>query len=173
MGPERAVLSFELTMKEAKKMPGNTEEEKEYRKNMIRLVRDVNAAKKAIKKYYADRKVEFDSSVFEKLYADEYQTRVELDKAYKQIKGAKKQRDTQQIASLNTKIKMLRAQNKAIQNEIKKASDENSIYYRAAKPYLDAQRIIQQSEQYTHLDEIKAAYDSALLRINKKKTQQA
>lgn len=47
-----------------------------------------------------------------------------------------------------------------IQQSIKEATDRNSIYHRAAQPYLDAQKLLIQQQNYTHLDEILVRYDA-------------
>ena len=168
MGPEKAVSEFNITMRRAKSMPKHTEEEKELRKNTIRLVRDVKAAKKCIAKYYKDGAVEFDSAAFSALCEKEYELRVEISELYKQIKEAKNTNDKAKAEKLSEKLKQLRAENNSVQKQIKKASDENSVYYRAAKPYLDAKRLVAQSENYTHLDQILSLYDRAAQRIKEK-----
>ena len=61
-------------------------------------------------------------------------------------------------------IKSLKAQAKEIDKAIKKATDDSSVYNRAAKPYLDAKKLITMAENYTHYDEIDAMYDEAKLR---------
>ena len=167
-GPEKAVSAFTTTMREAKRMPKRTEEEKELRKNMIRLVRDVNAAKKCIAKYYKNGPVEFDSAALDALYEKDYELQLKLSELYKQIKEAKAKKDSAQAGRLSEEIRALRAEHSDVQKRIKKGSEENSIYYRAAKPYLDAKRLVVQSENYTHLDEILSLYDEAAARISEK-----
>ena len=43
-----------------------------------------------------------------------------------------------------------------------------AYFARAAKPYLDAKKIIEQAENYTHLEEIEAIYDEAKVRYEAK-----
>ena len=167
-GPEKAVSAFTTTMREAKRMPKRTEEEKELRKNMIRLVRDVNAAKKCIAKFYKNGPVEFDSAALDALYEKDYELQLKLSELYKQIKEAKAKKDSAQTGRLSEEIRAVRAEHSDVQKRIKKGSEENSIYYRAAKPYLDAKRLVEQSENYTHLDEILSLYDEAAARISEK-----
>ena len=69
---------------------------------------------------------------------------------------------------LSEEIRAVRAEHSDVQKQIKKGSEENSIYYRAAKPYLDAKRLVEQSENYTHLEEILSLYDEAAARIREK-----
>ena len=64
-------------------------------------------------------------------------------------------------------IKEIKANQKSLENEIKKATNENSIYNRAAKPYIKAKKLIEQSENYARFDEIAALYDEAKERYEK------
>ncbi|MBR3737493.1 MAG: hypothetical protein IKN26_02030, partial [Eubacterium sp.] len=68
------------------------------------------------------------------------------------------------IAEIKQAVKAYQKERSQIAAKIKKATDENSIYYRAAKPYLDAVKLLNQAENYTHLDEIEGLYQSALAR---------
>ena len=60
-----------------------------------------------------------------------------------------------------------------MQIEIKKATDENSLYYRAAKPYIDSVKIITQSENYSHCEELFALYDEAKVRVEQREREEA
>lgn len=42
--------------------------------------------------------------------------------------------------------------------------DKHAYFNRAAKPYLDAEKLIKQQENYSHFDEIAAMYDEAKAR---------
>lgn len=53
---------------------------------------------------------------------------------------------------------------------IDKATHHNTIYYRAAKPYLDAKKFIIQAENYSHLDAIMKLYDQVKIRAEEKAT---
>ena len=46
--------------------------------------------------------------------------------------------------------------------------DKHAYFNRAAKPYLDAEKLITQQEMYSHLDEIIALYDEAKERYEAK-----
>ena len=52
----------------------------------------------------------------------------------------------------------------ALEKDIKTATNDNSIYNRAAKPYINAKKLLTQSENYARFDEIAAMYDEAKLR---------
>ena len=64
-------------------------------------------------------------------------------------------------AAVNDNLKSLHRRKKEIEREIKEATNQNSVYYRAAKPYLDAQKLIRQAENYGNIDNIYALYEQA------------
>ena len=134
-----------VDLKKAKALPKNTKDEKEFRRRRIELAHIEESSKKAIRKYYPEGFKEFDRTVFEKLFEAEEMTDA-------QIKTACSENDKEMA-------QYLRQRKKQISYEIKKATKQFSIYNRAAKPYLDAQKLLERREQYLHFDEITALYD--------------
>lgn len=132
---------------EVKKMPKNSPAEKQARKDMLELISDMKAAKKAVSKYYPDGIEEFDMSVFEKLFEAEDKNEAELNETAKLLKTAKETKNGD-VAELKEKYAGLRQTKKDIEKEIKKATDYNSIYHRAAKPYLDACAKVKEKNNY-------------------------
>lgn len=63
------------------------------------------------------------------------------------------------------------AQSRAKKKLIKKYTKELTNYHRAAKPYLDAERLILQKENYTHYDEIFAKYEKAKIHVEQKREE--
>lgn len=61
------------------------------------------------------------------------------------------------------------AQSRAKKKLIKKYTKELTNYHRAAKPYLDAERLILQKENYTHYNEIFAKYEEAKIHVAEKR----
>lgn len=61
------------------------------------------------------------------------------------------------------------SQKRAKKKLIKKYTKELTAYHRAAKPYLDAERLILQAENYTHYDEIYAKYEEAKIHVAAKR----
>ena len=51
-------------------------------------------------------------------------------------------------------IRNLQKKKQEIKAAIKKATDENSVYCRAAKPYLDAQKTLRRMENYQNIDSL-------------------
>ena len=156
-------MSIELpSKKEIKAMPESTESEREIRRNLLTQLENKKIALKAIKKYYPDGIEEFDNTVFEKLFKAEDEFELKLHESLKRLKKAKEEKDKNNIKELKKEVKGLQLTKREIAREIKKATNQNAIYYRAAKPYLDAQKLLKQAENYKKLDEINALYTEAL-----------
>lgn len=151
----------------AKALPKSTSEEKEYRKIAISSAKNFASAKKAAAKYYSNNIVEFDVSIFEKLFAEEDTLAEKLNATYQKLYDANDRKDKDDISHYKMEISEIKAQQKTLENKIKNATNENSIYNRAAKPYIDAKRLIIQSENYAKFDEIAAMYDDAKIRHEK------
>lgn len=158
----------EITRQQAKAMPRKTQEEKDRRRDALMQISNIEAAKKAAEKYFPDGIVEFDSSVFEKLFKAEDENELKLHNTLKALKSAKEVKNSSEIQELKIKIKELQKQKNMIKREIKTATNKNSVYYRAAKPYLDAVKTLTQMENYTRYDDIVARYDEAKIRVEEK-----
>ena len=150
--------------KSAKAMPKTTEREKELRRNTLIQIESFKTSGKAVKKYFPDGIEEFDSKIFDELFKAEYENDVAINDTLKALKTAKEEKNTNAIPGLKNSLKALQNERKVIADKIKKATEDNSVFYRAAKPYLDARKLLTQAENYTHLDEIEALYEEALAR---------
>ena len=150
-------------LKEARSLPKNTLEQKEFRSFEIEMAKKRISAKKAYDRYYGSIN-KFKSPDMEDLMAlfnkeDKIDTELfELNKAYVQAKKA----DDKEVASgFKSQMKALQKDKKKTQAEEKALMDEFAKFNRAAKPYNDSKRILDQEENYSHLDEIFALYDEA------------
>lgn len=79
--------------------------------------------------------------MFEELFKAEDENELELHNSLKAMKQAKENKNTAEVQQLKAKVKQLQFQKAKIKEEIKDATEKNSIYYRAAKPYLDAKEL--------------------------------
>ncbi len=159
-----------LTMKlpdraQAKAMPKETEMEKNRRRAALGLISDLKTARKAAAKYYPDGIVEFDVSRFEKLFKAEDRAQEKFIKTAKKLKLAKARGSAGEIKKYNEKLKAIKKEKLAIAKQIKVATNDNSVYHRAAKPYLDAVKTVRQAENYSRLDEIKMLYEKAAAKV--------
>ena len=147
----------------AKLMPSGTEEEKELRKFAIEIAKNKKASRKAITKYYksASEFVQPDFAVIDKLYAAEDAAEEKLRDIYLRKDEAKKAKDKALVSSLSVEAKLLEKEKKQIQKDIKKEMDKHAQFNSAAKPYLDAAKLMKDKENYTHFDDIAAMYEES------------
>ena len=160
-GLDGFISASTVTKAAAKAMPKNTEPERERRREALMQVSQIKASEKAIKKYFPKGIVKFDNSVFDTLFTREDDNELKLHNALNKMKKAKEAKDGAQVAMLKSTVEQLQKERKKIAAEIKEATEKNSVYYRAAKPYLDAEKLLIQAENYSKLDEIFALYEKA------------
>ena len=148
---------------EAKRLPKNTEEEKEFRKFEIDLAKTKISAKKAFDKYFGtvnDFK-EPDMTALTALFDKEDDCDVRIFELTEEMTLAKKEGEKELAAELKGRIKAITAEKKEIQKQAKTVMDEFAKFNRAAKPFNDAKKLLNQQENYSHFDEIAALYDEA------------
>lgn len=146
-------------LKKVKAMSKTTEDEKKIRKFYIEQYQTRLSSIKYIKEYFKDRSkfVEPDVAVIENLYN-------ELDVCDEKIK---------EIVTAKTKdkneLKKIQVKKKELNNQLKKEMDGNVQFARAARPYLNAKKLIVEAENYTKLDEIENKYKEI---IEKRKAEE-
>lgn len=139
---------------QAKAMPKTTKEEKQARRAEIDRAKAVRTAQKTIAKHYPNGPEAFDGSVFNTLFAQEDRVQGEIDALYKELHA-----DPSRKKALKAQIRQLESAKSAVKKQIKQATDQHAVYTRAAKPYLDAQKLLKQKENYENYPHIKAEYD--------------
>ena len=149
---------------DAKALPKSTTEEKEFRKNAISVAKDFADAQKVAKKNFNNSIVEFDSSIFDKLFNREDDISAKIEDAYNNLYNAKDIKDKDAVAQYKSEIKKLKKERSIVEKEIKNATTENSLYTRAARPVIKAQKLLIQAENYTKLEEIENLYEEAKAR---------
>ncbi|HIZ11988.1 MAG TPA: MFS transporter, partial [Candidatus Eubacterium faecavium] len=147
----------------AKAMPQNTHEEKEIRKFAVTLAKKKISAKKAFEKYYGSVKdfVEPDMAELTAIFEEEDSTEAQIFDLVKEKTAAKKAKNKAEYDEIQAKIKRLNAQLKEIRAREKKKMDEFAQFNRAAKPFVDARKLLLQKENYSHFEEIADLYDEA------------
>lgn len=148
----------------AKAIPSSTEEEKEIRKDAIELARNKISACKAYGKYFKDGKdfAEPDFSVLEGYFDEED----ECDRQIKLLNNRiSKSTDKAGNAGMKQEIKALAEKRKQARENSSREMEHIARFNRAAKPWLDARKLLSQFENYTHLEEILALYDEAKARL--------
>ena len=150
----------------AKAMPKTTEAEKELRKFSVEVAKKKISARKAVDKYFkGDAKFEKpDFAVLEGYFADEDACDDKLKALYMEQRIAKKAHDGAKAKSIKAEIDAVQIERKKARQNSKAEMDRHAYFNRAAKPYLDAEKLIKQEENYKHFDEIAAMYDDAKAR---------
>lgn len=148
----------------ARRLPNTTEQEKAYRKAEITRTRDTIYAKKTALKNFPDGIVEFDNKIFEALFAEEDAVDGKIEEKYKEFYAAKDAKDHKLAKSIKVEIAQLKIEKKKVDLKIKDATNKNSLYVRATKPFIDAKNLLKQCENYNHFDEIAEMYEDAKVR---------
>ncbi len=155
--------AIEQKLSDAKAMPRTTKAEKELRSFAIEEARIEKRSRKTIDKYFKDFSdfVQPDFAVLEGFYEKEDNCDEQLKALYLELRIAKKAKDGARVKMLKENIKETAAIRKAAREDGKAEMEKHAYFNRAAKPYLDAEKLIKQENNYQHLDEIIAMYDDA------------
>lgn len=160
----------------AKAMPATNAHEKELRKFAIEIAKKKKSSRKAIDKYFKDdmsafKKPEF--AVLEGYFNDEDACDDRLKVLYAELHTAKKSGDSAKVKELKNEIAAVQIKRKQARLNSKKEMDRHAYFNRAAKVYLDAEKLIKQEENYGRFEEIAAMYDDAKLRDEQAKAEAA
>ena len=159
---------------DARELPKTTAEEKEYRKFRIEVAKSKLSARKAIDKYFKSPEtfVQPGFEELDRLFDREDDINSELKALYEAKAAAKKEKNAIAIKDASDKIKALENEKKDIQKASKAEMDKHAFFARAAKPYLDAERIVKERENTLHFEEIAAKYDEAKARVEAERAAQ-
>ena len=150
-------------LKQAKAMPKVSQEEKEIRKFYIELAKIQISAIKAYNKYYGsvNEFKELGFETIEEFFNKEDELDERIEELAKLSHVARKDKDSQEVARLKAEIKKLSEERKAVRKLSKAEMDKHAQFNRAAKPYVEAKKLLTQQENFSHFDEIVAKYDTA------------
>ncbi len=156
-----ADLRREIAM--AKAMPKNTQDEKEHRSFCIELAKKKLSAKKAFDKNYhsLDEFVEPDMADLTAIFDQEDELDAQIFELNTKKTQLRKEGDNENGAKINSLLKNITAKRRKLQKAEKAKMDEFAKFNRAAKPYIDARKLLLQQENYSHFEEIAALYDEA------------
>ncbi|MGN0467364.1 MAG: MFS transporter [Acutalibacteraceae bacterium] len=158
---ERSELKKQL--KNAKAMPKKTAEEKALRKFEIELARTSFTSWKAAKEYYkpGEEMVAPDFAVLEGYFDEEDKCDEKLKELYQARRDAVKAKDKAEASRIKAEIKAVSDKRSSVRKDSKTEMDRHAYFNRAAKVYLDAEKLIKQAENYERFDEIAEKYDEA------------
>ena len=66
---------------------------------------------------------------------------------------------------IKSQIKSIKKEKEAIRKQQNKEMDVHARFNQAAKPFLDAEKLYKEKENFTHLEEISSEYEAAKERI--------
>jgi len=150
-----------LSVEEAKAMPKGTAFEKEKRRNAIIQAENIKFARKTIRKYYPDGLEEFDKSIFDRLQKEMEELEEKQKELIDLLSEARKKKDKKSEKEIKADIKAVQLRKQAVNSAFKDASKKFSIYLTAAKPYINAQKLLLQKENYSRYGEILERYEAA------------
>lgn len=151
-----------ISLKDAKALPKNSETEKEMRLCMIEIARQEKRSKKLLSRCYENGIQEFDYSVFDSVVSEISALEKRQAELIDEIKQEKKNK--QNTLSSRKELSEIKRKTAAAKRSLKQARDEFSLYNRAAKPFLDAKKLLTQQENYLHYEEIKSRYNESKAR---------
>lgn len=151
----------------AKKLPKKTEEEKEIRQYAIHFSRMRLTARKYQKKYFDGKEAirQPDDSNLNELFRIEALYNEQEETLYKKLYESKERKDSKSVKETKAEIKQLMKRIKELNQKIRDEQNKRTFYNRAAKPWLDAARLLRQAENYTHFSEIRDRYEDAKQKI--------
>ena len=118
---------------------------------------------KSYQKYFGDinefKELSFD--VLEDLFNKEDALDEKIEELAKLCNLAKKEKNREEAKRLNAEIKKFSAERREVRKASKAEMDKHAQFNRAAKPFVDAKKLLTQQENFSHFDEIAALYDTA------------
>lgn len=140
--------------RQIKAMPKSTVEEKEKRNDMISMSREMKLSRKTIKKHYPNGIDEFDKSLFNELFESEERLDRAINETVIKKKKAAEGGNKAEASALGKELKKLRREKEKTGTEIKKLTREYTLYTRAVKPFISAEKCLAQCENYRRYEEI-------------------
>ncbi len=152
---------------EARSMAKDTPDQKAIRKAAIEMAKAKISAIKTIAKNFADKDfVEPKYSEIERCFALEDRLSAQIKEVNIAIKEANKvfsrnanKKNALKVDELKAKLKRLQAEFKAAKKATKAETDRQALFARAAKPYIDAQKLVEQKKNYSEFDTINKQYE--------------
>lgn len=162
---DKSAIKQELAV--AKAMPKTTAEEKELRKFSLEVARQKLASRTAIDAHYQSLSdfVKPDFAILDSLYNAEDACDEKLKDLYAEQAEAKKQKESAKVKQLKLAIQQTKVEKAKLQKQSKVEMELHAVFARAAKPYLDAEKMMKERENYAHFEELAAKYDEAKARI--------
>lgn len=156
-----------ISLKDAKSLAKSSDAEKEIRLAMIEIARQEKRSKKLLSRYYPNGIQEFDSSVLGSLVYEISSLETKRTDLINEIKQGRK--NNQNATEAKKELSEIKRKIAITKRSLKQSRDEFSLYNRAAKPFLDAKKLLTQQDNYLHYDEIKSRYKESKARAEAQK----
>lgn len=160
------LVQLKADLRAAKAIPKTTKEEKQIRKYAIEIAKKKISSYKIIRKHFKNESdfVQPDFALLESYFNEEDRINEEIKNLYLAIKKAQSENDKSAAKQAKLSIRDLKKARNAVQKQAKAEMDRHAYFNRAAKPYIDAEKTVKQSENYTHFEDIAVQYDAAKAR---------
>ena len=154
-------------IRSAKAMPKTNAVEKEARSLAVETAKKKKYAYSMIKKHYKNGEAfeKPDYNIIQGYYEREDAIDVEMKALYQSLADTKKSGAYVDKADVKSKINELKAEKKSLKAKEKAEQDRITSFSVAAKPYLEAEKMLVQMENYSHLDDIFSMYEEAKQRV--------
>ncbi len=150
-------------LSEARKMPKGTKEEKELRKFAIEIAQSKLSSRRAIDKFYKSAAdfTQPDYAQLERIFEEQDALDAKMKQLYLEKSEAGKAKDSFRMKDISEALKSCKLEKKALRKNEKAEMDKHTQFSRAAKPYLNAEKLIKEEENYKHFDELAEKYEEA------------
>ena len=161
------VSAVKAELAAAKALPKDTEQHKEIRKVEIELAKKKLASHKNYLKHFGsvNEFKEPEMSVLEGFFNVEDKCDDRLEELNKELREAKKAKDKGEIAKIKADMNKYANERKEARKASKAEMDKHAMFNRAADAYITSRKLLEQKENFKHLDEIAAHYDEAKARV--------
>ena len=157
-GPESFMAAILPSKKEIKSYPAQTQTQINRRRNALMRAENIETAKRTFRKYYKNGIEPYDTALLDELYETENAIQLKILEISDRIKAAKEFGLKDDLPQLKQDFRSLRIEKSDVQRLIKIEEHRYSLYCRAVKPYIEAQRVISQAESYARLGELEDEY---------------
>lgn len=157
-GPESFMAAILPSKKEIKSYPAQTQTQINRRRNALMRAENIETAKRTFRKYYKNGIEPYDTALLDELYETENAIQLKILEISDRIKAAKEFGLKDDLPQLKQDFRSLRIEKSDVQKLIKIEEHRYSLYCRAVKPCIEAQRVISQAESYARLDELEDEY---------------
>ena len=157
-------------LKAAKAMPKGSKQEKEMRSAFVDTARSKVSAYKAYQKYYSGKEgfEEPDFKVLEGFFDKEDECDEKIGRINREISALRKSGKKDEIKTLKKEIESLAKERKEARRNSEKEMNRHARFNRAAKPYLDAVKLLKEKDNYENLEKIYGLYDEAKARLEER-----